>query len=74
MASISLAAVKQCVTCEYWGGVRAASPTWREVRYRIRMSDGDTGLCGNKSSIKKGRSVRGGDSGCIRWVKWSRLK
>jgi hypothetical protein len=70
MAIISPAAVKKCVTCEYWGGARAASPTGREVK----MAGGDTGICGNRSSTKKGRPVRGGDTGCTGWAKWSRLK
>lgn len=74
MAISANSVVKKCVTCEYWGGVRAVSPTGREVKYKLRATDGDAGICGNKSSMKKGRPVRGGDSACSRWVKWNRLK
>ena len=74
MAIIATSAVKKCVTCEFWSGTRAASPTGREVKYKIRAADGDVGICDNKSSIKKGRPVRGGDTGCTKWVKWNRLK
>lgn len=74
MAIISTTAVKKCVTCEFWSGARAASTTGREVKYKLRPSDGDTGICGNKTSVKKGKPVRGGDSGCTKWVKWSILK
>ena len=73
MAIIAASAVKKCVTCEFWGGTRAASPTGREVKYKIKAADGDVGICDN-SSIKKGRPVRGGDTGCTKWVKWNRLK
>lgn len=74
MAIISPSAVKKCVTCEYWGGARAASPTGREVKYKLNMTGDDTGICGNRSSAKKGRPVRGGDTGCTGWAKWNRLK
>lgn len=74
MAIIAPAAVKKCVTCEYWSGTRAVGPTGREVKYKLRIADGDTGICGNKISAKKGRPVRGGDTGCSKWVKWSSLK
>ncbi|MDD4346805.1 MAG: hypothetical protein PHZ11_07975 [Desulfitobacteriaceae bacterium] len=74
MALISTAAVKKCVTCEFWNGARVASPTGREVKYKLRPTDGDTGICSNGSSIKKGKPVRGGDSGCTKWTKWSSLK
>lgn len=74
MAIITTSAVKKCVSCEYWGGVKAASPSGREIKYKLRMTDGDTGVCTNKSSIKKDKPVRGGDAGCSRWTKWSSLK
>ena len=74
MAIIATSTVKKCVTCEYWGGTRAASPTGREVKYKIRITDGDAGVCGNRSSVKRGKPVRGGDTGCTRWGKWNPLK
>lgn len=74
MAIIATAAAKKCVTCEYWGGARAASPTGKEVKYKLRMTDGDIGICGNKNSVKKSKPVRGGDTGCSKWVKWRSLK
>lgn len=74
MSIIINAVVKKCVTCEFWNGARDASPTGREVKYKLSPTDGDTGICGNGSSIKKGKPVRGGDSGCTKWTKWSSLK
>jgi hypothetical protein len=74
MAIITNSTVKKCVSCESWGGARAASPSGREVKYKLKMTDGDTGVCMNKSSIQKGKPVRGGDAGCSRWTKWSSLK
>jgi hypothetical protein len=74
MSIITNAVVKKCVTCEFWNGARVASPTGREVKYKLRPTDGDTGICGNNGSIKKGKPVRGGDSGCTKWTKWSTLK
>lgn len=46
MAIISTSAVKKCVTCEFWGGARAASPTWREVKYKPGSADSDVEICG----------------------------
>lgn len=74
MAIITNALMKTCVTCEYWNGARASSPTGREVRYKIKITDDGKGICANKNSIKKGKPVRGGDIGCSRWAKWSSLK
>lgn len=74
MAITAPAAVKKCVTCGYWGGARAASPTGRKVLYKLSASGGDAGICGNRSSTKNGRSFKGVDTGCPRWVKLSRLK
>ncbi|NLD87535.1 MAG: hypothetical protein GX633_04680 [Clostridiales bacterium] len=74
MAIISTSTVKKCVTCEFWGGARAASPTGREVKYKLGPADSDVGICGCPSSIKKGRPVRGGDTGCNKWARWSRLR
>lgn len=71
MALITQSSVKKCVTCEFWGGPRAASPSGREVRYKIKVTDGDMGVCAHKLSMKKGKPVRGGDMGCSRWTKWS---
>jgi hypothetical protein len=74
MAIITNATVKKCVTCEHWNGARAASPTGREVKYKIKITDGDTGICTDKNSVKRSKPVRGGDSGCTKWIKWTRLK
>ena len=74
MAVIASAAVKRCATCEYWGGARAAGFSGREVQYKIKSTDSDSGMCTNKNAMKKGRPVRGDDPGCHNWVKWSNLK
>jgi hypothetical protein len=74
MARFAPSTFKKCVTCEFWSGARVTSTAGREVKYNISPSDGDTGICGNKTSTKKGRPMRGGDPGCIQWIKWSILK
>lgn len=74
MAMVTSGQLKRCVTCEYWNGTRETGPSGRDLRYRLKITDSDTGVCTNKVSTRKGRPVRGSEAGCYKWMKWGSLK
>lgn len=65
MAMVTSGQLKRCVTCEYWNGTRETGPSGRDVRYRLKITDSDTGVCTNKVSTRKGRPVRGSEAGWL---------
>ena len=62
---------KCCLTCTYWNGSRKTVFQGKEAACNISR---DTGNCSNKSSIKQGKAMSAGDSGCIKYEKWNQLK
>jgi len=62
---------KCCLTCTYWNGSRKTLFQGKEAACNISR---DTGNCSNKSSIKQGKAMSAGDSGCIKYEKWNQLK